>query len=433
MFGEQDPRAATVNQANLASIARFEPLHAPPEVHNEAYVLGHRPACVPSGRSGATLGVIEQVNHGSSHTTSRQSIRSFPVSERPKPAASIRRLSLRNYKGIDRVELELPAPRMATDPDVFVIGSENGLGKTSILECCSLLLSALVSSEKQFPLHNMGFSPINIPDLLIRAGSDRLEVNGDLSLHDRMYKMSFCVNRKGDARVAGEDVDSARSAFGMTGEFERVWEDLMSTIAGLSADPVAAESFLFFHSYRRVMEGNPELGMIAEGRPSRPYRYRSRFDFTASRFKMTILKSLMQRADLFELSEVENADRAIDQLNELLEFYAGGQISKLRPDGDNTVEFRIQSHGGGESFTFDGLSSGQKQIISTLFLVWYHTRKRPRVVIIDEPELHLNAQWHRNFVNKLFELAPHNQYIIATQSVEVMDSVEKDRRLILSR
>ena len=204
MFREQDRRAATVNQVNLANFARFKPLHGLPELHNEAYVLGHWPACVPSGPSRATLGVIEQVKRGSSHTTtSRQFIRSFPVSERPKPAASIRRISLRNYKGIDQVELELPAPRMVKDPDVFVIGSENGLGKTSILECCSLLLSALVSSEKQFLLHNMGFSPINIPDLLIRAGSDRLEVNGDLSLHERMHKVSFCVNRKGNARVTG--------------------------------------------------------------------------------------------------------------------------------------------------------------------------------------------------------------------------------------
>ena len=140
----------------------------------------------------------------------------------------------------------------------------------------------------------------------------------------------------------------------------------------------------------------------------------------------------MQRADLFELSEVENPDTAIDQLNDLLEFYAGGRISKLRPGGDNTVDFRIRPDGGGESFTFDGLSSGQKEIISTLFLVWYHTQGRPSVVLIDEPELHLNTQWHRSFINKLFELAPRNQYIVATHSVDVMDSVEQDRRLILS-
>jgi len=216
------------------------------------------------------------------------------------------------------------------------------------------------------------------------------------------------------------------------GKGEDVSASLINAISGLSADPVVTEAFLLFHSYRKVQEGNPELGLMAEERPYSPFRFRRRVDFSASHFKLTILKSLMQRADLFELSEVENSDTAIDQLNDLLEFYAGGRISKLRPGADNTVDFRIQPDGGGDSFTFDGLSSGQKEIISTLFLVWYHTQGRPCVVLIDEPELHLNIQWHRSFVNKLFELAPRNQYIVATHSVDVMDSVEKDRRLILS-
>ena len=354
------------------------------------------------------------------------------MSKRAKTAAKVRRISLRNYKGIDEVELKLPAPRMAEDPDVVVIGSQNGLGKTSILECCSLLLSTLITNKKRFPLVDVGFSPINIPDLLIRAGSSRFELNGELSLGKQSYEVSVGVNRSGTARVGGDDVDSAREAFGDTGKNEDVSEDLINTIAGLSADPVVAESFLLFHSYRKVQEGNPELGMMAEDRSLREFRFRRRHDFAASRFKVTILRSLMQRADLFEVSEVENSNAAIDQLNDLLEFYAGGRISKLRPRADNTVDFRIRPDGGGQSFTFDGLSSGQKEIISTLFLVWYHTQRRPRVVLIDEPELHLNAQWHRGFVNKLFELAPRNQYIVATHSVDVMDSVEKDRRLILS-
>ena len=190
---------------------------------------------------------------------------------------------------------------------------------------------------------------------------------------------------------------------------------------------------MLFHSYRKVQEGNPELGMMADDQSVRLFRMRRRIDFSVSHFKMTILRSLMQRADLFEWMEEKSADMVIDRLNDLLKFYAGGRISKLRPGADNTVDFRIAPDGGGESFTFDGLSSGQKEIISTLFLVWYHTKEWPSVVLIDEPELHLNAQWHRSFIRKLFEFAPNNQYIVATHSVDVMDSVEEDRRIILSR
>lgn len=352
--------------------------------------------------------------------------------KRVRLPATVRRISIRNYKGIDEVDLQLPGPRMKEDPDVMVIGSENGLGKTSILECCSLLLSTLTISRKQFDIADPRYSSINLPDLLIRAGAERFELDGDISIGESNYSLSFHVTRTGTAWVGGEDLDRARKSFRVNGKNRRVSRDLIDSISGLSADPVVVESFLLFHSYRKVREGNPELGMMADDRSFRPVPWRRRFDFPASHFKITILRSLMQRADLFELSDVEDSDIAIDRLNNLLKFYAGGTISKLRPSADNTVDFRISPEGEGESFTFDGLSSGQKEIISTLFLVWYHTKDRPSVVLIDEPELHLNAQWHRSFVSRLFELAPRNQYIVATHSVDVMDSVEEDRRVILS-
>ena len=233
------------------------------------------------------------------------------------------------------------------------------------------------------------------------------------------------------SEFAGDKLDRAREAYEATTKSDSVGEDLIRALSGLSADPVVSESFMLFHSYRKVREGNPELGMMAEDRSSRSFRVRRLQNLAASHFKMTILRSLMQQADLFEFSAVENPDTAIDRLNDLLLFYAGGTISKLRPKADNTVDFRIAPTRGGESFTFDGLSSGQKQIISTLFLVWYHTQDRPSVVLVDEPELHLNAQWHRSFVSKLFELAPSNQYVVATHSADVMDSVEEDRRVLL--
>lgn len=66
----------------------------------------------------------------------------------------IRRISMRNYKGIDKLEMEFPTPRMPDEPDILVMGSRNGLGKTSIIECCSLLLLALTLRENRFKLRD---------------------------------------------------------------------------------------------------------------------------------------------------------------------------------------------------------------------------------------------------------------------------------------
>jgi predicted ATPase len=114
-----------------------------------------------------------------------------------------------------------------------------------------------------------------------------------------------------------------------------------------------------------------------------------------------------------------------------VERYCGGSIENLRLLPDNTVDIRIKPVNGESSFSFNGLSSGQKEMIATLFLIWKNTHKQPSIVLIDEPELHLNAEWHGEFVEQLRSLAPYNQYILATHSEEIFRSVDESYRAIL--
>ncbi len=342
----------------------------------------------------------------------------------------LRTISIKNYKGIDSFSMDFPTPTLFEDPDILVMGSENGLGKTSIIECCALLLMCLSVRENRFKLRDKYLS-IDVPDLLIRAGTNAAEITGDIVIDDRTVQIEMRIDRSGVVKISS---DSPHLEL-----FDDVFidadsdvDELIKAICGFSPNPVIENSFLLFHSYRKVQEGNPELGMmVRDSRTIRrmpPYR---RMEMPLSEFKLLILRSLMNKADLFEFAEEKEPEETIDKLNELVKFYAGGTISKLRPSAENTVDFRITPVDGGESVTFDGLSSGQKEIISTLFLIWYHTKNNPSVVFIDEPELHLNAQWHRSFVKKLIKLAPKNQYVVATHSEDIMDSVAEDRRILL--
>lgn len=341
----------------------------------------------------------------------------------------IRRVSIRNYKGIDELEMNFAVPRMPDDPDIIVMGSQNGLGKTSIIECCSLLLLALTLGEDRFRLRDR-YSTINVPDLLIRAGSHFANIEGDIVIGDKSITAQIRIDRNGIVKISGESFNKEELESELF-DPESELDDFIKAICGFSLNPVIENTFLLFHSYRKVQEGNPELGMMVDrGRSPRRSPF-SRYEFPMSAFKLRILRSLMGKADLFEFVEDQEPDEAIKKLNTLVKFYAGGTISKLRPSADNTVDFRVMPSNGEESFTFDGLSSGQKEIISTLFLIWYHTQHKPSIVFIDEPELHLNGQWHRSFVKKLVSLAPQNQYILATHSEDVMASVGEDRRILL--
>ena len=343
----------------------------------------------------------------------------------------IRRISIRNYKGIDELDMEFPVPRLPDDPDIFVMGSRNGLGKTSIIECCALLLLGPILREERFGLRGR-YSIVDVPDLLIRAGEHSAEIGGEIVLGDEAVTVEMQVDRRGEVELSGEKLFESMLKNRRI-DLESDADDLIRAICGLTPNPVIENTFLLFHSYRKVQEGNPEMGMMLRGRnPRRPPGVRPRYEFPMSAFKLQILRSLMEQANLFEFDEEGRSGETIEALNQLVETYAGGTISKLRPSPDNTIDFRVNPVGRGESFTFDGLSSGQKEIISTLFSIWYHTRNRPSVVFIDEPELHLNAQWHRRFVKNLTSLAPRNQYIVATHSEDVMDSVSEDRRALLS-
>ena len=270
---------------------------------------------------------------------------------------------------------------------------------------------------------------LDVPDLLIKAGSEYAEITGDIVLDDELEPVQIRIDRHGRVRIAGgAPLKNMRENERFDSEYET--DNFIKAICGFTPDPVVENTFLLFHSYRKVQEGNPELGMMVERDRSPRWRRRG-YEFPMSIFKLRILRSLMRRADLFEFVDKEDPDETLEKLNDLMDFYAGGRIHKLRPSSDNTVEVRVEPVTGKGSFAFDGLSSGQKEIISTLFLIWDHTKNNPSVVFIDEPELHLNAQWHRSFVKKLVNLAPQNQYIMATHSEDIMASVNEDRRVLL--
>lgn len=355
------------------------------------------------------------------------------MSDEKKTAIKLRHISIRNYKGIDSLDLDFPEPLMSGDPDVLVMGSENGLGKTSVLECCALLLLAVTVEEDVIELQGFWYAMVDLPDLVIRAGADHSEISGVVSNSGKDIHLQVELHRDGTLRIP---INSLRTPIPASEYWKRSAdpEDSLRIIWGFAPVPLIERAFMAFNSYRKVQEGNPELGMMVEKPGFRGRNLTIPDSAVLSAFKIQVLRSMMGRAKLFEFDDlqVHEQDTTIEKLNELMSTYARGTFGKLRPSPDNSVEFRVEPTNGGASFTFDGLSSGQKEIVSTLFLIWYHTRNNPMVVLIDEPELHLNAQWHRKFVRTLFSVAPDNQYIMATHSEFIMDSVDRDRRVLLS-
>jgi hypothetical protein len=348
------------------------------------------------------------------------------------------RLTIENYKKLDSLEIDFPRPVMMRDLDILVFGSKNGGGKTSVLECCSLLMLAGAVGEKMFKRFLEVESLLDIANLLVKAGQDQALIHGDFEQGKETCTVSLMIQRSGVIKSTVQDDKSLFKGFNdnrelLSGDLEYA----LSRILAFVGEPLIMPPLLYFNSYRKIQESNPELGMMADDYPMhRAIRFSGRSGmrgFTApiSSFKLEVLRSLMGKASLFEGFNKGESESVLSQLNNLIERYCDGRIENLRSLPDNKIDIRIQPQHGGKSFSFDGLSSGQKEMIATLFLIWRNTHEHPCIVLIDEPELHLNAEWHGDFVEQLRKLAPHNQYILATHSEEIFRSVEEPYRAML--
>lgn len=346
-----------------------------------------------------------------------------PVTERLR----LRHIEIKDFKGIEELSLDFPEPRFEGDPDILVMGSENGIGKTSVLEAISLGLLA-------------GRYPRQMKELVSEYGGD-LDVF-DYFLNGRSYECRVLLTVENEECVKDSvvvrllrhgEVFASSSKMLVQGAkgYTALPPDTLSKLIGLSTDPLTTPPVMYFHSFRKVREGRVDLSSLISETPKRRQRRATQSLPSTSAIKIEILRALMERGALFEHMTGEELSGSINFLNDLLEEFVQGRIEKLRPSDAGGVDPRVTSLASGASFSFDGLSSGQKEIISTIFTIWKNTRERGAIVLIDEPELHLNAQWHKLLIRRLTELMPQNQYIIATHSEDVFAAVPAENRVIL--
>jgi len=84
----------------------------------------------------------------------------------------------------------------------------------------------------------------------------------------------------------------------------------------------------------------------------------------------------------------------------------------------------------GSSLEVDILSAGQIELFLFLAALVLND-DRYGLIFIDEPELHLDPQWHALIVRSLMELQPRAQFIVATHSPEIYDAAMSYERHFL--
>ena len=188
-------------------------------------------------------------------------------------------LKISNYKKIDSLEIDFPPPLMQEDPDILLLGSKNGGGKTSVLECCSLsILLGIFQAQFTRRFNSTDELPLDIANLLVKAGQETANIEAKFEGHNKQYIISLAIDhqiRFSESYVAG-DGDSDDKLFGFNRkDYPETLEYPLNSIFAFSSEPLIIPPLLHFNSYRKVQESNPELGMMADDYP-RSYDMRRR-------------------------------------------------------------------------------------------------------------------------------------------------------------
>lgn len=307
----------------------------------------------------------------------------------------IDQIRIRNFRGIDDLSLEFP---MTSDGEggVAVLAGDNGCGKTSVLD------AIVVGIEKDTvePSHR-------------RFATTQSEIVVTLSRSDARSGQRFTRSPRTstDAPIAigvpwhGPDNQTSEGAsFADLYERPRIVylpagnRDEMRVVEGLSRRLVN-----LFHRSRGAAQTERSPFVRLE-------RFLQRF--LGADFRLVVLPA-SDRADSNFIVVTARGDVPLD----VTSFEMARRESPARGDIPALVPL-------------EDLSAGMIELVVLAGQVLFHDGP-PDVVLIDEPEQHFHVRWQRHIIPALRELSPSTQFIVATHSLDVLDSVLHSERVLL--
>ena len=118
-------------------------------------------------------------------------------------------------------------------------------------------------------------------------------------------------------------------------------------------------------------------------------------------------------------------------INYVWNLFFPGQSFVVEPVGDRPEDgFDVFVMREDLRLPVDVLSSGQLEIFMMAGALALEEFQQG-IILIDEPELHLDPQWHRTLLTAFRYLKPDSQVIVATHSPEIFDSVKSFERCFL--
>lgn len=380
-------------------------------------------------------------------------------------ALKIKRVEIENFRGIESISFN-------PDRDTNVIVGPNATGKTTILEAVRLAKSLLAPryfQESQQILQQLGALAQNFEFLgqqqidysaIARDPSKQLRIMIDFNLSTEQLaginanlqpiSLRYLQGQvtRGDAQSAFQmtqflSSQEGQSALNKASEETKTYFSKISTSGGLKlellfdqntkqfrgTDAFAQIAVIFLDQINNAQrtlisyfpadrafppgEVNIQIGSADAGnqvqshlgQPAQKYH----------RLKQTIVHGIITN----QINESWLAQEFQLILDSLI---PGKRLAEIKINALGQLKVLIEDASSGKKFDIDSMSSGEKGVILT-FLLIRHTLANGGIVLMDEPELHLNPAVCKKIIPFLIEYCVNHhslQAFICTHSPEVL-------------
>jgi len=298
----------------------------------------------------------------------------------PPPSVAITSLSIRDFRGIEALDLDFRGPD-GNPNTLVVLAGPNGCGKTAVLEAALLVVGGndlLVGRQDE---------------RAIRTGADDYSIQATMKSGAQGFTNRHQCSRQ------------------------------------VTPLPLPIRHW-YLSSWRSPQLPGPVDATV--GRPGRP----------RAKTQENRLFHVKQR--LVNAATVERFQKPLPSLGRYstLIRVINEAWSEFYPDSSHKFDVEVVNAGDADSsgsfdvywrtaeglpLEVDLLSAGQLELFLLLSELALND-DREGIIFIDEPELHLDPQWHRLIVRTLRRLQPRAQLIVATHSPEIYDAAASYER-----
>lgn len=344
----------------------------------------------------------------------------------------IRRISLHNYRRFEEKTIEL-------NKNMNLLVGKNGSGKTTVLEAVNVALGAYLAAYKEYVpsrfVQNISDGDVRRKiqrtgqtDVLISSGIEQYpcSVETELFMGERRFAYRRILEKK-----------DSRTKFAASNPMQKEvvrWEKAMKYSDG-SDERLILPLVLYLSSARLWNENkSSEFDDI----PNRTDAYHRCLD---SKRGMQMPFQYMRH--LKEIAVQEKGGEDFPAYTLIMEAIRESMREELGPG--ERIEHSLRYNGlalvepDGTWIPFEGLSDGYRDVIKIVadiavrmcilnpYLKENTFKETPGIVVIDELDLSLHPEWQRRIISTLTELFPKVQFICASHSPFIIQSLKDDQ------